>query len=598
MATTAVVALVLLAVGGLITWNVIRSTVALPGQVTRMSIVFPEAHVRMVNESREFAVSPSGSHVVYEANRELYLRALDRFDAQLVPGTEGTDPTSPFFSPDGQWIGFYSYRDDALQKIPVSGGTPVTLFEGQSAMSPNWGPDDQIIFGREGAGILRIAGAGGSAELLVPVDLPELVTQPQILPGGEAVLYTLGTWARAWDTAQIIVERLATGERTVVLDGGSAGRYVPTGHLVYALGESLLAVPFDVTRLEVTGGAVPLLEGIFRSMNNDTGSADFDLSRTGAIVYRPTEARLASNTLVWVDRSGEEEVVPVPPHIYIYPRLAPDGRRMTLDTRGAGDDDVWVWDLDRETFTRLTVSPQADQYGVWTPDGKRVVFSSTREGVPNLYWRPADGTGLVERLAPSPNDQYPHAVSPDGKHLVYREHGPTTGRDLYVLPLDDARQPRPLVVTEFTELNAEFSPDGRWLAYQSDASGDFEIYVRPFPSMDTARWQISTAGGTQPLWSPAGRELFFRTEAGVMGVPVQTGGTDFSAGRPTLIVQGDYRTPSSAAGRTYDVTSDGERFLLIRANAGHDPNDPFAGATRLHVVLNWLEELRARVPTS
>lgn len=563
-----------------------------------MSIVFPEAHVRMVNESREFAVSPSGSHVVYEANRELYLRALDRFDAQLVPGTEGTDPTSPFFSPDGQWIGFYSYRDDALQKIPVSGGTPVTLFEGQSAMSPNWGPDDQIIFGREGAGILRIAGAGGSAELLVPVDLPELVTQPQILPGGEAVLYTLGTWARAWDTAQIIVERLATGERTVVLDGGSAGRYVPTGHLVYALGESLLAVPFDVTRLEVTGGAVPLLEGIFRSMNNDTGSADFDLSRTGAIVYRPTEARLASNTLVWVDRSGEEEVVPVPPHIYIYPRLAPDGRRMTLDTRGAGDDDVWVWDLDRETFTRLTVSPQADQYGVWTPDGKRVVFSSTREGVPNLYWRPADGTGLVERLAPSPNDQYPHAVSPDGKHLVYREHGPTTGRDLYVLPLDDARQPRPLVVTEFTELNAEFSPDGRWLAYQSDASGDFEIYVRPFPSMDTARWQISTAGGTQPLWSPAGRELFFRTEAGVMGVPVQTGGTDFSAGRPTLIVQGDYRTPSSAAGRTYDVTSDGERFLLIRANAGHDPNDPFAGATRLHVVLNWLEELRARVPTS
>ena len=412
------------------------------------------------------------------------------------------------------------------------------------------------------------------------------------------MLYTLGSWARAWDTAQIIVERLATGERTVVLDGGSAGRYVPTGHLVYALGESLLAVPFDVTRLEVTGGAVPLLEGIFRSTNNDTGSAHFDLSRTGAIVYRPTEARLASNTLVWVDRSGEEEVVPVPPHIYIYPRLAPDGRRMTLDTRGAGDDDVWVWDLDRETFTRLTVSPQADQYGVWTPDGKRVVFSSTREGVPNLYWRPADGTGLVERLAPSPNDQYPHAVSLDGKHLVYREHGPTTGRDLYVLPLDDARQPRPLVVTEFTELNAEFSPDGRWLAYQSDASGDFEIYVRPFPSMDTARWQISTAGGTQPLWSPAGRELFFRTEAGVMGVPVQTGGTDFSAGRPTLIVQGDYRTPSSAAGRTYDVTSDGERFLLIRANAGHDPNDPFAGATRLHVVLNWLEELRARVPTS
>ncbi len=154
VATTAVVALVLLAVGGLITWNVIRSTVALPGQVTRMSIVFPEAHVRMVNESRGFAVSPSGSHVVYEANRELYLRALDRFDAQLVPGTEGTDPTSPFFSPDGQWIGFYSYRDDALQKIPVSGGTPVTLFEGQSAMSPNWGPDDQIIFGREGAGIL------------------------------------------------------------------------------------------------------------------------------------------------------------------------------------------------------------------------------------------------------------------------------------------------------------------------------------------------------------------------------------------------------------------------------------------------------------
>ena len=298
---------------------------------------------------------------------------------------------------------------------------------------------------------------------------------------------------------------------------------------------------------------------------------------------------------MWVDRDGTEDVLTAPPRLYVYPRLSPDGTRVALDARD-DENDVWVWDLTRETLTRLTLSEEPDTYPVWTPDGQRVVFGSARDGRPNLYWRAADGTGAVERLTESPNAQFPQTVSSDGTRLVLSENAPDTGRDLNVLTLDGDRKVEPLIVTEFNEQNAEISPDGRLLAYESNASGQEEIYVRLFPDVDAGRWQISTTGGRRPLWGPEGRELFYLTEAGVMGVTVETG-AGFSANTPALVVEGRYYGASGdQVGRTYDITPDGQRFLMIREGRPADTDDPFAGLTQIHVVLNWHQELLERVP--
>ena len=402
------------------------------------------------------------------------------------------------------------------------------------------------------------------------------------------MLYTLGAPGQ-WDAAQIVVEQVATGERVVVVEGGSDARYLPTGHLVYALGNTLLAVPFDLDRLEVTGGPVPLVEGVTRAFA--TGAANADMARTGALVYVPGEGSGGSRaTMVWVDREGNEETLAAPPRDYVYPRLSPDGTRVALDVRDV-ENDIWVWDLTRETLTRLTFAAEDDRHPVWTPDGQRVVFASLRGGSADLYWRAADGTGTVERLTESPNDQYPHTISPDGTRLVFREDG-----DFYTLTLDDDRRVEPLIVTEFDERNAELSPDGQWLAYQSNASGRDEIYVQPFPNVDEGRWQISTTGGMRPLWGREGRQLFYLAEAGVTGVTVETA-TGFAVGTPRLVVEGSYYAPSDAtSGRTYDIAPDGQQFLMIREGVIVNADDPFAGLTQIHIVQNWTQELLERVP--
>ena len=578
---------------GLAVWTLTRPAHA---PITRMSIVLPQTQVRTGTRQRGVAISPTGTHVVYGANGQLYLRALDELEAQPLTGTEGSRAQVPFFSPDGQWIGFYSGRDGALKKVALSGGAAVTLAEATQPFGASWGADDTILLGQGSQGIIQVAGAGGTPDVLVSVEPPTEAHQPQMLPGGEAVLYTLGTGGpRGWDAAQIVVEQVATGERTVVIEGGSDARYLPTGHLVYALGDTLLAVPFDVDRLDVTGGPVPLVEGVSRAFR--TGAANADIARTGALVYLPGGGSGAvRRTLVWVDREGNEEPLATPPRPYIYPRLSPDGTRVSLSATDE-ENDLWTWDLARGTLARLTFTPEGEAYSAWMPDGQRVVFGSSRDGVNNLYWRAADGTGTVERLTESPNGQNPYTISPDGARVVFRETSPGTGADLHVLTLDDERRVAPLIVTEFSEVNAEISPDGQWLAYESNASGQNQVYVRPFPNVDAGGlWQISTAGGRRPLWGPDGRELFYTTEAGVMGVMVETD-RGFTPGTPALVVQGPYFGIASGGrpGRTYDIAPDGQRFLMLTQGAPADAAD-FAGLTQFHVVLNWHQELLERVP--
>ena len=447
----------------------------------------------------------------------------------------------------------------------------MTLCDAQNPWGASWAPDDTIVFGQGPDGIFRVSADGSAPEVLIPVDaaIGESAQGPQLLPGGKAALFTLGVGGD-WDEAQVVVQSLDTGERSVLVEGGSDVRYVPTGHLVYALAGTLLAVPFDLVRLEVTGGPVPILEGVMRSTVN-TGAAHFSVSDTGSLVF-VAGISVAQSTFVWVDRQGGAEALPAPPRPYSRPRLSPDGQRVAVDIEG----DIWVYDIPRGTLTRLTFDG-SNSTPAWTPDGKRLAFSSTRAGPASLFWKLADGSGEAERLTTSEGQgHHIESFSPDGKVLAFHAHH--TGQDIWVLPLEGERKPRPFLQTPAEEWGSEFSPDGRWLAYMSNESGRNEIYVQPFPG-PAGKFQISTEGGSFPVWARNG-ELFYRNGDKMMAVDITTS-PSFTAGNARLLFEGQYQS--------YDVTADAERFLMIREGE--------QGATRLNVVLNWFEELKRLVPT-
>ncbi|MDA2928041.1 hypothetical protein MYX78_12575, partial [Acidobacteria bacterium AH-259-G07] len=536
----------------------------------------------------QVALSPDGTHLVYVTNRQLYLRAMDQLEATPIRGTAEGRGRNPFFSPDGQWVGFWAGE---LKKVAITGGAPVTLCDAGNPFGASWGADDRIVFGQGVQGIFQVPANGGTKELLIRVD-PEKNEQahgPQILPGGEAVLFTLSSGV-SWDDAQIVVQSLETGERKVLVNGGTDARYVPTGHLVYVQEGTLLAVPFDVVRLEVTGGRIPIVEGVAQATGR--GAAQFTFSDLGSLVYVRGSGG-AQRTLVWVDREGQEEPLEAEARAYGSSRVSPDGRRLALGILDSGNQDIWIYDLGRQTPTRLTSDPAREFSPVWTPDGERVIFTSTRGGATSsLLWKAADGTGQVEQLMTSPNRVGPLSFTPDGKRLVCMQENPETGWDLHVLTMEAERQSEPLLRTQFTELYPALSPDGRWMAYQSDESGQFEIYVRPFPNVEAGRSQISRNGGMEPVWGADGRELFYRTPDGstMMAVDIETEPT-FTPGNPEVLFTGSY---FNGPGRDYDISPDGQRFLMLR-EAGQ--TEETSERNELIIVLNWFEELKRLVPT-
>ena len=569
------------------------------GVITRFVVNLPTGEQFSNTGRPAVAISPLGTHIVYSANGRLDLRALDQLERVPVRGTEGnpSDGTSsrhPFFSPDGQWIAFW--QSGQLKKVSVTGGAPVTICAATIPFGATWGTDDTILFGAGPDGISRVSAAGGTPEVLITVDAGQSAHGPQMLPGGRAVLFTLRPQGGAWDESQIVVQSLDVDDRKVLIDGGTDARYVPTGHLVYALQGTLLAVPFDVDALEVTGGPVPLVENIARPGLEQTGAAHFSVSADGTLVYIPDAAGAIGNprgTLVWVDREGREEPLTAPARAYGLPRLSPDGQRIALEVQDE-QRDIWIWHLTGETLTRLTLNPAQDQSPVWTPDGRRVIFSSTRTGVLDLFWQLSDGTGAVERLLESVIAQFPTSVSPDGTKLVVRRG--LQGGDLMLLPLQGERRLEPLVQTRFQETNAEISPGGRWLAYESNESGRPEIYVRPFPNVNDGRWQVSAGGGMRPLWARSGQELFYLTPDFVlMRAPISSTPV-FKSGNPVKMFDASAYSPRRGPGRTYDVSPDGRRFLMIK------PSTEGAQQTRppdsVIVVQNWFEELKKRVPVN
>ena len=550
----------------------------------------------------DLAISPDGTQIVYQAqdgsgSTGLNLRPIDQFDGAPLRGAERD--RAPFFSPDGEWVGFSS-GPTTISKVSILGGAPLTVTTWtDTILGASWGTDDRIIFGTRVSGLFSVSGDGGEPEILTTLDA-ELGESghfwPSIISSENAVLFVTATGA-ALSTGRLAVLDLDTDEVTRLGLAGSSPHYVSTGHLVY-VGEdgSIRAVPFDPARLEVTGSPVPLVEDVAVKY---TGAADFSISDNGRLVFVLGGGVFPKRSLVWVDRDGREEAISAPPRSYEQVDVSPDGTGVALDIRDQ-ENDIWVWTVPDGPLTRLTLDADQDTYGHWTADGERVVFSSRRDGSPNVYWKAADGTGTVDRLTEGRTNMRVNAVTPDGTRVITRESIPNRGYDLMVVTLDGDPATETLLSTEFNETNAAISPDGPSVAYESDASGQPEVYVRPFPDLEAGLRQVSTAGGRFPVWAPDGDELFFLQGNRLMAAPVESGGS-LPPGSPDVLFEANYYFGfgslgvggvGGGGGLHHDVAPDG-RFLMIKAGSQTDENAP---PPQINVVLNWTEELKERVP--
>jgi serine/threonine-protein kinase len=570
--------------------------------LTRFAVALPPTAPLDLGERAALAISPDGTLLTYVANDQmarspagvpqLYVRAMDQLESRPIPGTEGA--AGPFFSPDGQWIGYFANR--TLKKVSIAGGAPLTVCEiAPVTRGASWAPDDTIVFAPTQVGELqRVSAAGGTPQSLTTVDVAagEMAhLWPEVLPGGRAVLFTVKT-AAGFDEARIAVQPLGpAGEPKVLIQGGTHARYAASGHIVYGRAGGLLAVPFDLERLEIRGAPLQVVQGV--AMDPRRGVAHFALSRSGTLAYVPGGAGGVARSLLWVDRRGTARPVTETRRAYTFPALSPDGEHLAVTIEGT-DQDIWVDDLSRGTLTRLTFD-QSEEFGpVWSRDGTRMAFTSTREGrFPALFWLPADGSTAPEPLiAEAGPARFPNDFSPRDRVLAYTEEAAPGNSDVWVLPLDDPAHPRPYLRSPFSETAATFSPDGVWVAYVSNESGRSEVYVQSYPGPGGKR-QISNEGGTSPVWAGGGGELFYRNGDALMSVEVSTS-PRFSAGAPRLLFRGSYMEPAGTSPslarpdwpRNYAVSRDGQRFIMIRGE-----EEP---PTQVHVVLSWLEELRGR----
>jgi len=595
--------------------ELVRPSAERPSAIVRSHVsIAPADHLqalptdRTTNEGRpgrtSMTWSPDGRSFVFSAlqgdHQQLYVRAIDQLTAKAMAGTEGG--REPFFSPDGSWVAFWSAG--SLKKTPADGSGPATtICETQDMFGATWGANGTIIFSRALGGLWRVSADGGKPELLAAPDVAKGELKfllPQILPGGRTVIFTVThTPLPTWDDTEIVAQSLTTGDRKVLVHSGADGRYLPSGHLVYVRRGTLMALPFNLERLQATAGPVALIDDIMQAANEpsedfDSGAGQFSVSPSGALLYLPGGIFPSpERSLVWVDRTkGSVQPLTLPPKAYLSPRLSPDGRQVAVWTQG--DRNVWIHDLVRGTLTPVT-SEARNARAIWTRDGKSVTYGSATNGNENLFIRPVDGSAPPQRLTTTPNLEIAATWSPTGQELVFVEQRPESSNDILVMSFSDHR-PRPLVQTRFSEAYPDLSPDGAWLAYASNESGRSEVYVQPYPGPGSRR-QVSIGGGTGPAWSHDGRELFYtptETAGGqavltrMMVVSVTLKPT-FSASAPRLLFEGRYG--ASAGIRAYDVTADGRRFLMVQQK-----ERPPVAAADMVLVQNWLEELKARVP--
>ena len=538
-------------------------------------------------------LSPDGKQLfvtgIVDRREEVLRRQFDRQGMEVIPGAgqgdQGTGNSRPFVSPDGRWIAYF--KQGKLRKVPVEGGPAIDLAVSDWA-GGSWGRNGKLVYSRSyNTGLWMVSEGGGDERMLTAPDTAKGELGhwwPQVLPDGDHILFT--AYRTPIDRATIEVVSIKTGKRKVLFTGGVSGLYVPTGHLLYAAGEAIRAVPFDLKRLEVTGSARPVVDSV--AMNPTDGAAAFDVSENGTLAYLPVSSYVTETDLVLVDRRGNASRALPASDRYDNPRLSPDGRLISVDLRSASSvGDVWVFQVGRAGGTRVTSEAGRDFGAEWTPDGRELIYSSEHPTY-DLYRRAADASRPAEPLVAGGYDRYTGTVSTDGRLLAFVFSATNSGAELWTVPLrGDAKAARYLA-NGFNLAHPAISPDGRWMAYDSDEAGRVEVYVQSFPNPSLKRWKISPTYGSEPLWTRGGRELVYRKGDSVMAVTVDL--EQGRIGQPVALFGGPYPdNPGWTRPRSYDVSRDGERFLMNRLPADRPP-------PRIAVVLNWFDELKAKMP--
>ena len=585
----------LLIIGAGWAWMSWHGTAA-PKRVMRFSIGLPEGDslggTWYWNPS--LAISDDGSQIAYVAHRagesRIYVRAIGESTAREVPGTERAD--MPFFSPDGQWLGTYS--GGKIKKVPLAGGPTVTIAR-TAFKGGTWGADDNIYFGN-GAALMKVAATGGEPQTITSLDAKRGETDhvfPEVLPGGKALLFTVRNMEQpSFDAADIAAVTLATGERKILVKEGTDPHYVSSGHLLFMRAGVLMAVPLDPEKLETKGAAVPVAEKILE--NPRIGAGQYAISKDGLLVYIPGGVTYGEHELVFVDKAGNAKPLTANKRPYEDFTISPDGKYIATTIEGPVTN-TWIHDIARDTDTRFNFGIE-NRDPTWTPDGKHIAYSGYKDQKYAVFWRPLDGSTPEEALILTDKNVDAWFFSPDGGTLLYAVyHG--SEQNIGALPLHDREHPRMIFPPEYDVEWAILSPDGKWIAYDSDESGKPEVYVAPYPAI-APRERISTNGGLHPLWAPDGRELYYRTGASpeeleqralaqktrVMAVPIETKPA-FKAGQPRMLFEGPY----FESGHDIAVTPDGKGFILIRET------DTQTGPREIEVVVNWPEELKQRV---
>jgi serine/threonine-protein kinase len=545
-----------------------------PAAEVRFAVTLPADERLGATDFPAIAISPDGRAIAYVAARggstQLMVRRLNATEAVALPGT--ANAVTPFFSPDSQWIAFFA--DGSLKKVPIAGGPPLTICDADTGFGGSWTPDGTIVFAdTTGSPLSRVSANGGPASRATRLDAERGEFShrwPEVLPDGKTLLFTVGTVGE-WDEAEIVAQSLANGERVIVLKGGTHPHYLASGHLLYTHAAAVWIAPFDAEQMQTTGPAARVLEGVEASVD---GAANFAVSRSGTVVYVSSLPEGASRRLIVVD-GADQTPLAAPPRAYVTPRVSPNGRRMLVGVADQADH-IWLYDVPTSALKQLTFDA-SNRGPIWTPDGERVTFSSNRNGALNLFVAPVENMAAAERLTTSDHVQLAGSWAPDGSVLAFVEYRPGSGRDIWLLRRGTA--PEPWAQSPFDESAPRFSPDGHWIAYVSNESSRAEVFVRGL-SADASRRQVSTNGGTEPVWARDGRTLFYRSGRELLAAPVVDMAT-VRFGTVRQVVEGTPVEAGTLDTANYDVMSATPRFVMI-ANASSAAPTP-----DLRVIVNW-----------
>ena len=591
-------------IAGIAVWLLKPTPPPEPKQVIVSEYVLPEDQQLFQDRfiGNNLAISTDGSQMAYSTTEGIYIRSMNERDARLITGSE-RNASSLFFSPDGQWIGYFSSSDQKLKKISVTGGTPMKLCTATIVIGAAWYEDNTIVYSDfVGGGVYRVSSNGGDPELLVA----GMTAGPRLLPDGKSVMF-IDVASQPYKT---VVQSLESEERTVVLENG-VGTYLSTGHLIYVAGNNIFAVPFDHDKLKTVGDPVPL-NFPYLDLNSMSGSA---ISDSGTFVSvsrtRDDSGSTASpkRTFVWVDRDGHEEPLGAKPNYYASSKISPDGTKIAMPTIVDGNNDIYVYDIANKTSKRLTVD-EADEYApLWTTDSKKIVFYSSRGENPfgGIYWKNADGTGKVEELLLSLPDRVfsPSAWSSDGKTLVLRELTASPSQtDIGMMSMEGNHERKELLHEKYSEDMPQISPDGKFIAYTVNKSDKEDVFVCSFPDVDSGDlWQVSNDGGNSPLWSPEGDEIFYRNGDATMVVPVETEPTFNLLGNPEILFKRTYTYQTFSTGSinsAWDIHPKNGKFLMLKRAPTDDESTAGDIAeeapSKIIIVTNWFEDLKKQVP--